>query len=138
MTTNLQILIGNLGGDPETHTFSNGEKITRFSVATTESWKDKNTGQKKELTQWHNLVARKHFSDIAEKYLKKGSKVYVQGVTRFRTYDQAGVSRKVTEVHIEKLTMLSSSKEPRGTALDNVGNQAQINSTQGEPDDLPF
>ena len=130
---NLQILIGFLGNDPETHTFDNGNSITKFSVATSEKWKDKTTGEQKSHTEWHNVVANGKLAEICQKYLKKGSKVYVEGKTRHRSYDQDGIKKYFTEVNAREMTMLSKLEEPRGTALDNIGTKQNE-----EPDDLPF
>ncbi|MEP1314984.1 MAG: single-stranded DNA-binding protein, partial [Parasphingorhabdus sp.] len=82
---NKVIIVGNLGKDPEARTFSNGGKVCNFSVATSESWKDKQTGEKKEKTEWHNIsVYNEALADICEKYLQKGSKVYLEGKLQTR------------------------------------------------------
>lgn len=134
---NKQILVGNLGGNPETHVFDSGDKVTRFSVATSERWKDKTTGEKKELTQWHNIVAKRHFADNAEKYLTKGSKVYIEGVTRHRSYEQDGVKKYVTEVHITVMEFLSPVEQSTSAAPQNTSNQ-KPKVFDEEPSDLPF
>jgi len=108
---NKQSLIGNLGNDPETITFENGNKITKFSIATSKSWKDKNSGEKKTETQWHNIICQSHFADSAGKYLKKGSKVYLEGETRHRHYETSGVVKYITEVYISEMKFLSPSEK---------------------------
>ena len=105
---NKQILIGNLGNDTESIQFDNGDKITKFSIATSRSWKDKNSGEKKTDTQWHNIICQRHFADNAEKYLKKGSKVYLEGETRHRQYEVSGVVKYITEVYVSDMKFLSS------------------------------
>ena len=76
---NKVILVGTLGRDPETKTFQNGGSLTQFSIATTEKWKDKNSGEQKEHTEWHRIVASNRLGEIAQQYLKKGSKDYIEG-----------------------------------------------------------
>jgi len=104
---NKQILVGNLGNDPETFEFDSGDKVTKFSLATSKSWKDKGTGEKKTDTQWHHIVCQRHFATNAEKYLKKGSKVYIEGETKHRAYQQDGINKSVTEVYVSALQFLS-------------------------------
>ena len=110
-SVNKVILIGNLGKDPEIRTMQNGGKVANLSIATSESWKDKSTGEKKEKTEWHRVVIFGSLADIAERYLKKGSKVYVSGSLQTRKWtDQAGVEKYSTEVVLQgfggELTML--------------------------------
>jgi single-strand DNA-binding protein len=113
-SVNKVILVGNLGKDPETRTTQDGKKVANFSIATSESWKDKNTGERKEKTEWHNIVVfNEGLAKVAESYLKNGSKVYLEGslVTRKWT-DKQGQDRYSTEVVLQgfggTLTMLSS------------------------------
>ncbi len=100
---NKVILIGNLGKDPESKSFSNGGKVVNFSVATSESWKDRGSGEKKEKTTWHNVaIFNENLADIATKYMRKGSKVYLEGKIQTRKYqDQSGNDRYVTEVVLQ-------------------------------------
>lgn len=110
---NRVILVGTLGRDPETKTFPNGGSITNFSIATSESWKDKNTGEDKQITEWHSITANNKLGEIAQKYLKKGSKVYVEGSLRTRKWtDQNGQERYTTEVRMSEMQMLDS--KPQG------------------------
>ncbi|MEX3015640.1 single-stranded DNA-binding protein [Gymnodinialimonas hymeniacidonis] len=104
-SVNKVILIGNLGRDPEIRSFQNGGKVANFSVATSETWKDRNTGERREKTEWHNVAI---FSEglvrVAEQYLRKGSKVYVEGKLQTRKWqDQSGNDRYTTEVVIQGL-----------------------------------
>ena len=113
-SVNKVILIGNLGRDPEVRTFQNGGKVCNFSIATSETWKDKNTGERQERTNWHNIaIFNEPLGQIAEQYLKKGSKVYVEGQLETRKWqDQAGNDRYTTEVVLRQfrgeLTILDS------------------------------
>jgi len=113
-SVNKVILVGNLGRDPETRTFQNGGKVCNFAIATSENWKDKNTGERQERTQWHNIaIFSEPIARIAEQYLKKGSKVYIEGQLETRKWqDQSGNDRYSTEVVIRPygggLTLLDS------------------------------
>ena len=96
---NKVILVGTLGRDPETKTFPNGGSLTQFSIATSESWTDKNTGERKEQTEWHRIVLHNRLGEIAQQYLRKGSKVYIEGSLRTRQWtDQNGQERYTTEI----------------------------------------
>ena len=100
-------VMGVLGRDPETKQFPNGGSITTFSVATTEFWKDKSTGERKEATEWHRIATSNRLAEIASKYLKKGSKAYIEGSLRTRKYkDQSGADREVTEIRADVLQLL--------------------------------
>ena len=104
---NKVILIGNLGKDPETRYFPSGDAITNATLATTESWKDKQTGEMKDATEWHNVVFPGKLAEIAGKYLKKGSKVYVEGSLRTRKWqDKEGKDRYTTEIRVQDMQML--------------------------------
>ena len=106
---NKAILVGVLGRDPETKTFPNGGSLTQFSIATSESWTDKNTGERKEHTEWHRIVASNRLGEIAQQYLKKGSKVYIEGKLKTRQWtDQNGQERYTTEISASELQMLDS------------------------------
>ena len=100
MSVNRVTLLGNLGRDPEVRTFANGGKVCNFTVATSEKWRDKSTGEQREATQWHNVVIfAEHSLRYAEQYLRKGSKVYVEGKLETRKWqDQSGQDRYSTEV----------------------------------------
>ena len=102
-SVNKVILIGNLGRDPEVRTFQNGGKVCNFSIATSETWKDRNSGERQERTNWHNIaIFNENLAQIAEQYLRKGSKVYVEGQLETRKWrDQAGNDRYTTEVVLQ-------------------------------------
>lgn len=97
---NKVIIVGNLGQDPEVKTFNNGGKIVNLSVATSETWRDKQTGERKEKTEWHRIVVKaEHAAKYAEQYLRKGSRVYVEAKLETRKYqDRDGVERSITEI----------------------------------------
>jgi single-strand DNA-binding protein len=99
-SVNKVILVGNLGKDPESRSFQNGGKVVSFSVATSENWKDRNTGERKDKTEWHNVsIFSEGLARVAEQYLKKGSKVYLEGQLETRKWqDQSGNDRYSTEV----------------------------------------
>ena len=112
-SVNKVILIGNLGKDPEVRTMQNGNKVANLTLATSENWKDKNTGERKEKTEWHRVVIFGNLAGIAESYLKKGSKVYICGQLQTRKWqDQSGQDKYTTEVVLQgyggELTMLDS------------------------------
>ena len=107
MSVNRVILIGRLGRDPETKNFPNGGSVTTFSVATTDHWKDKTTGERKEATEWHRITTSNRLAEIASKYLKKGGKVYIEGSLRTRKWkDQSGADREIVEVRADVLQLL--------------------------------
>ena len=104
---NKVILVGNLGNDPETRYAQSGSAITTISVATSESWKDKQTGEQREQTEWHNIVMYDRLAEIAAEYLKKGSQVYVEGKLRTRKWqDKEGRDRYTTEINANEMQML--------------------------------
>jgi single-strand DNA-binding protein len=106
---NKVILVGTLGRDPETKTFPNGGSVTQFSIATSDSWVDKNTGERKEQTEWHRIALNNRLGEIAQQYLRKGSKVYIEGSLRTRQWtDQNGQERYMTEVRGDQMQMLDS------------------------------
>ena len=104
---NKVILVGNLGKDPETRYMPSGKAVTNFSIATSESWKDKQTGEQKEQTEWHNIVMYDRLAEIAAEYLRKGSQVYVEGRLRTRKWqDKEGRDRYTTEIIANEMQML--------------------------------
>lgn len=108
---NKVILVGTLGRDPETKTFANGGSLTQFSIATSEQWTDKQSGERKELTEWHRIVLNNRLGEIAQQYLKKGSKVYIEGSLRTRQWtDQNGQERYTTEIRGDSMQMLDSGR----------------------------
>lgn len=111
---NKVILIGNLGRDPEVRHLESGASVASFSIATTESYKDRNTGERKDVTEWHNIVLWRGLADIAEKYLRKGSTVYIEGKLRTRSWEKDGVTRYTTEVVGDNMTMLGGNPGGQG------------------------
>jgi single-strand DNA-binding protein len=103
-SVNKVILVGNLGRDPEVRRLSSGDPVVNFSIATSETWKDKTSGERKEKTEWHNIVIyNENLGRVAEQYLKKGSKVYIEGQLQTREYtDKEGQQRKSTEVVLQR------------------------------------
>src|SRR3569833_4397297 len=102
-SVNKGILIGNLGRDPESRSFQNGGKVVNLRIATSDSWKDRNTGERKEKTEWHSVaIFNEGLANVAEKYLRKGSKVYIEGALQTRKWtDQAGVEKYSTEIVLQ-------------------------------------
>lgn len=133
-SVNKVILVGNLGKDPEIKTFESGKKSASFSLATTESFKNKD-GQKIENTEWHNIVVWGTLADICEKYLKKGSQIYLEGKIKTRTWeDKSGTKKYITEIFADTIQFLSKNdKSENGNST-----KQENTSTPDESDDLPF
>ena len=160
-SVNKVILVGNLGADPEVRTLPSGNKVVNLSVATSDSWRDKNSGERKEKTEWHRVVI---FSEglvrVAEQYLKKGAKVYLEGALQTRKWqDQSGADKYSTEVVLQgfnsTLTMLdgrgegggestgfsgppSSRSEGRSEGRRPAASAPAFESSSGMDDDIPF
>jgi len=139
---NKVILIGNLGADPEIRHLQNGVSVANFRIATSEVYKDKTTGEKREQTEWHSIVAWRGLAEITEKYLKKGSKVYVEGKLRTRKWEKDGIDRYTTEIMADEMSLLD---RPTGERSNEPAPQRQAQAAtastaadQGEDDDLPF
>lgn len=105
---NKVILVGNVGQDPETRYMPNGGAVTNLSLATSESWKDKNSGEQQERTEWHRIVFYQRLAEIVAEYVKKGSKLYVEGRLQTRSWEQDGVKRYATEIIANEMQMLDS------------------------------
>ncbi|GHU00090.1 single-stranded DNA-binding protein [Betaproteobacteria bacterium] len=106
---NKVILIGNLGRDPETRHMPSGDQVTNITIATTETWKDKASGERREATEWHRIVFFSRLAEIAGQYLRKGSQVYVEGRLQTRKWtDKEGVERYTTEIRADEMKMLGS------------------------------
>ena len=141
---NKVILVGNLGQDPEVKYTAGGAAVTTLSLATSESWKDKDTGQDQEKTEWHRVVLWRRLAEIAGEYLKKGSKVYIEGQLQTRKWEQDGQTRYTTEVVGRDMQFLDS----RGnTSSDNSSAYEDVNQDMGSQnlpdsgisdDDIPF
>ncbi len=117
---NKVILVGRLGKDPEVRNLDNGATVANFTVATSESYKDKTTGEKKEITEWHNIVLWRGLAEVAQKYLHKGDMVYIEGKLRTRSWEKEGVTRYTTEVVGDNMTMLSTEEEVEEVMQDTV------------------
>ena len=116
-SVNKVIIVGNLGRDPETRYMPNGEAVTNIAVATTESWKDKTSGEKKELTEWHRITFYRKLAEIAGQYLKKGSQIYIEGRLQTRKWtDKENVERYTTEIIADSMQMLGSRQGAGGGA----------------------
>ena len=127
-SVNKVILVGNLGKDPEVRHLENGAAVANFSIATSETYKDRKTGEKVSQTEWHNIVAWRGLAEIAERYLKKGHKVYIEGKLKTRSWqDQDGNNKYSTEVITDNLTMLGSAN--LNDSKSNFGEQ-QINKIE--------
>lgn len=140
-SVNKVILIGSVGRDPEVRTFQSGDRVVSFSVATTESWRDKNTGERKERTEWHNIqVFNENIGKVAEQYLRKGSKVYLEGTLQTREYtDKHGNQRKMTDVVLARfrgeLVLLGDKSE---TKREEPSKAAQTKDDFNADPDIPF
>ena len=138
---NRVILIGNLGKDPETRYMSNGEAVTNITLATTDTWKDRN-GEKQEKTEWHRVTFYRKLAEIAGEYLKKGSQVYIEGKLQTRKWtDKAGSDRYTTEIIASGMKMLGSRSTPDQSTNHQQSNQSQSNKGSGfddMDDDIPF
>jgi len=141
---NKVILVGRLGKEPEVRNLENGAAVANFSIATSEVYKDKTTGERKELTEWHNIVMWRGLAEIAQKYLHKGDMVYVEGKLRTRSWEKDGVTRYTTEVVADNMTMLSGKPGGGGGNSEYASADKSNNSSyaSGAPassaDDLPF
>jgi len=143
---NKVILIGHLGRDPEVRTIESGAKVARFSLATTETFKDKN-GERKDQTEWHNIICWRGLADIAEAYLKKGGLIYVEGRLRSRSWEDNGIKKYTTEIQADTFTMLGAKGDnlnsggiPMPTQEPPMSKPPEIVLPEiiSEEDDLPF
>lgn len=106
-SVNKVILVGHLGRDPEVRSFPSGDRVANVAIATTETWKDKQSGERRESTEWHRIVFRGGLAGIVEQYLRKGSQIYVEGSIRSRKYNDAqGVEKSITEIQASEMRML--------------------------------
>lgn len=140
-------LIGNLGKDPEIRSLNSGDRVANFSVATSETWRDKSTGEKREKTEWHNVVVFGALVDVIEKYVKKGDKVFIQGKLQTRKYqDKDGNDRYTTEIVLTgfngQLVMLGSrgARDESGGSASGGGSQAKQKPAESFElnDEIPF
>lgn len=116
-SVNKVIIVGNLGKDPEARTFPNGDMVVNITVATTDRWKDRNTGEQRESTEWHRVTFNGKLAEIAEQYLRKGTPVYIEGSLHTRKWtDQQGIERYSTEIRANNMQMLG--QRPQGQQQD--------------------
>jgi single-strand DNA-binding protein len=144
---NKVILVGRLGKDPEVRNLDNGAVVANFSIATSESYKDRTTGEKKEVTEWHNIVLWRGLAEIAQKYLRKGDMVFIEGKLRTRSWEKEGVTRYTTEVVADNMTMLTPKTSGGGgsgmsseyaTERSSGESMRSAPSSDTSTDDLPF
>lgn len=143
-SVNKVILVGNLGRDPEVRQLQDGNPVVNLSVATSETWRDRNSGERRERTEWHRVVIfNERLADVAQKYLHKGSKVYLEGQLQTRKWtDQSGQERYTTEVVLGRfrgeLTMLDSRSESGGYAAEEGERPRSPEPAADLDDDIPF
>ena len=145
---NKVILVGNVGNDPEVKTFQSGDKVINFSIATSESWKDKESGEQKSITEWHKVaIFNNALVEIADKYVKKGMKVYLEGQLQTRKWqDASGNDRYTTEIVLQKyrgeLVLLDKADTKSVENSKNIENKSPIDDFNGKSsnldDDIPF
>jgi single-strand DNA-binding protein len=156
-SVNKVILVGNVGRDPEIRRLGSGEPVCNFSIATSETWRDKATGERKERTEWHNIVIfNENLAKVAEQYVKKGSKLYIEGSLQTRKYtDKNGAERQTTEVVLQRyrgeMTLLDGRSGGSSDMGDNGGSMGYSGGSSGSrpamtapggrsdlDDDIPF
>ena len=141
---NKVILVGRLGKDPEVRHLENGAAVANYSIATSETYRDRQTGEKREQTEWHNVVLWRGLAEVAEKYVKKGDMIYVEGKLRTRSWERDGITRYTTEVVGDNMTMLGGgSGNTGGSGAQQGGYNAPPEQPSSAPaedatDDLPF
>ncbi|MBC6401001.1 MAG: single-stranded DNA-binding protein [Ekhidna sp.] len=142
---NKVILVGRLGRDPEVRHFESGAAVANFSMATSETYPDRQTGEKKEQTEWHNVaVWRKGLVEVVEKYVKKGDMIYVEGKLKTRSWEKDGITRYSTEVVVDNMTMLGGKAAPFGAESGamqqgdyGAPTSTPLPDTQAQPSDAP-
>ena len=139
---NKVILVGNLGQDPEIKYTAGGAAVTTISIATSDSWKDKDTGEDQERTEWHRVVLWRRLAEITGEYLKKGSKVYIEGQLQTRKWEQDGQTRYTTEIVAKDIQFLDSkgnSESSERSNSDSFKEQSTSDISDGDiDDDIPF
>ena len=133
-SVNKVILVGNLGKDPEVRTFPNGDKVANVTLATTDKWKDKQTNEPREATEWHRLVFNFRLAEIAEQYLRKGSQIYVEGSLRTRKWtDKDGIEKYSTEIRVDQMQMLGSRQGLGGPSGEEDAYGAPVGNNSARP-----
>lgn len=146
-SVNKVILVGNVGKDPEIRTLNSGERVANLSLATSETWRDKTSGERKEKTEWHRVtIFNDNIAKVVESYVKKGSTLYIEGALQTRKYEQNGVEKYATEIHIGKfrgeLTLLGG--KPAATEAGDGGSSSgpskvnRVKEAYDLNDDIPF
>lgn len=147
---NKAIIVGNVGNDPEVRYMPNGNAVANVSIATSDTWKDRNTGEQQERTEWHRVVFFNRLAEIVEQYVKKGSKLYIEGRLQTRSWEQDGVKRYTTEIVANEMQMLDSRGEGGGstgsaassssktTPANQPGQEAGCGFDNFEDSDIPF
>lgn len=146
-------LLGNLGQDPELRSTPQGTSVCNLNIATTESYKDRNSGEWKDITDWHRVVLWEGLANVASEYLKKGDKVYIEGKLKTRSYEQDGITKYITEVRATNMIMMgkssgggggsyqqqdSYSQPQQSTQKENYSNNNDFDSLDDDNDDVPF
>ena len=132
---NKVILVGNVGGDPEVRYMPSGGAVVNLTLATSETWKDKNSGDNVEKTEWHRVVFFNRLAEIVGEYVRKGSKLYVEGRLQTRSWEQDGIKRYATEIVANEMQMLDSRGGGQGGA--DFGQSSQSSGSQSEPQQAP-
>lgn len=136
---NKVIIVGNLGQNPEAKVMKNGDPVTNISVATSELWVDKASGEKREVVEWHRIVSYGRQADIAAQYLKRGSKVYVEGRLKTRKWqDQSGQERYITEIITDKIVLLDSKQSNQQSTSNNNPPATDPSIDMTDYDNIPF
>jgi len=146
MSVNKVFLIGNVGDDPDVRYLSSGDAVANFSLATTDRWKDKNTGENKDATEWHKIVIFGKLGEVVKQYVRKGSQLYLEGKLRTRKYqDKSGQDKYTTEIHCDQMQMLGKKNDNSAGGYQNTNSQPinpQVNKkgvdTSNMDDDIPF
>ena len=142
-SVNKVILLGNLGQDPDIRTMQSGKKVATMSIATSDSWKDKETGTNQERTEWHRVVLWRRLAEIAGEYLKKGSKIYIEGQLQTRKWEQEGQTRYTTEIIARDMQFLDSKGSSNASSTQkssemNDQSVADVPDSAIDDDDIPF
>lgn len=137
---NKVMLIGNLGKDPEIRTFEGGNSLARFPIATSETYTNRQTNEKVTQTEWHTIVLRRGLAEVAEKYLHKGDKVFIEGKIKTRSWDdERGEKRYATEIQADNMTMLSGRRDEEAPSQQSASvSGADLSKGADDEDDLPF
>lgn len=143
---NKVILVGNLGKDPEVRHLESGVAVASFTIATSETYKDRNSGEKKTLTEWHNIVLWRGLAEVAEKYLHKGDQIYIEGRLRSRSWEGESGTRYITEIVGDNMVMLGGRRNSEQESAPSAPAQEKVQKTADVPpaiqndeeDDLPF